>query len=108
MRSNRSAVAVFSVSAVTSVSPVNQHEVQLLLFPWCSVSLVFFFECCIECHTVLNHQPMLHPDPSFVKLSRCVFSDVVTLRVYPRSKVSVEVARDDPSVFFVVAVGLND
>ena len=37
-----------------------------------------------------------------------MFSNVVTLRVYPRSKVSVEVARDDSSVFFVVAGGLNE
>ena len=83
MRSNRSAVACFSVSAASSVSPVNQHVVQLLLFPTRGVlffrRFFFFFECCIECRIVLNHQPLLHPDPTFVNLSRCVFSNVVLL-----------------------------
>ena len=66
-----------------------------------------FFECCIECHMVLDHQPLLHPYTSLVGLSRCVFSNVVSFRVYPRSELSVEVCRDDSDVFSVVAVSLD-
>ena len=36
-----------------------------------------------------------------------MFSNVVSFRVYPISKLSVEVCRDDTDVFFVVAVGLD-
>ena len=69
---------------------------------------VDFFEWCVECHIVLYHQPpLLNPDPSFVGLSRCVFSNVVFFRVHPRPKLSVEVSRDDSDVFFVVAVRLD-
>ena len=97
----------FSVSAVSSVSPVSSHVVQLFLFPTrgsAGVLLSDFFECCIECHTVLNHQPLLYLDATFVGFLRCMLSNVVTFRVYSRSKLSVGVARDDPSVsrcFFV-------
>ena len=67
MRSNRSVVTsqvnhvfCFSVSAVSSVSPVKFHTVQLFLFPTRGSEgvmffLVFFVECCIESHHVLNH-----------------------------------------------------
>ena len=69
---------------------------------------VDFFEWCVECHIVLYHQPpLLNPDPSFVGLSRCVFSNVVFFRVHPRPMLSVEVSRDDSDVFFVVAVRLD-
>ena len=69
---------------------------------------VDFFEWCVECHIVLYHQPpLLNPDPSFVGLSRCMFSNVVFFRVHPRPKLSVEVSRDDSDVFFVVAVRLD-
>ena len=61
----------------------------------------------MECHIVLDHEPLLHPDPTFVGLSRCVFSNVVSFKVYSGSKLSVEVSRNDSDVFFVVAVGLD-
>ena len=66
-------VVRFSVSAVSPVSPVNYHVVQLFLFPtWGSEGVWFFsvFECSMVCHNVLNPQPLLHPEPSFVGLSR--------------------------------------
>ena len=64
------------------------------------------FECCIDCHKVLQHQPLFRPDPSFVGLSSCVFSNVVTFRAHSKSTLSVQVARDDPGVVFV-AVSLD-
>ena len=60
-----------------------------------------FFECCAECHIVLYHQPLLHPDPSFVGFSRGVFYNVVFFRVNPKPKLSVEVSRDDSDVFLL-------
>ena len=82
------------------------HVVQLFLFSNWGLEGVpfftrFFFECCVECYVVLYHQPPLHPDPSFVGLSRYVFSNVLLFRVNPRPKLSVDVSRDDSDVFFV-------
>ena len=56
-------VVRLSVSEVPSVSPVNYHVVQLFLFHTWGSGSVFsvFFECCIECHIVLDHQTLLHP-----------------------------------------------
>ena len=58
------------------------------------------------CHKVPDHQPLFHPDPSFVGLSSCVFSNVASFRVYPRSRLNVEVSRDVSDVFSCVALVL--
>ena len=103
MRSNRSVVISEVIHvALFSASPVNYHIVQLFIFPIRGSEGVLFFgcfyECCIERHTVLNHQPLLHPDPTFVGFSRCMRSNVVIFRVHTKSKLSVEIARDDRSM----------
>ena len=92
-------VVYLGIGTVFSASFVNQDTVQLFIFPTgrSEGSLFFlkFLECCIESHIVLDHRPPLHPDPSFAGLSRFVFSNVVSFRVYSKSKQSVEVSRDE-------------
>ena len=66
---------------------------------------VYSFECCIDRHIVLNHRLLIHPDPTFVGFFRCMLSNMVTFKVSSRSKLSVEVASDDRSLF-CVAVSL--
>ena len=82
--------------------------VKLFLFPTRRSEAVLFFvhflECCIERHTVLNHQPLLHPDATFVGFSRCMLSNVDTFRVITTSKLSVEITRDDRSMVFVTVI----
>ena len=76
-----------------------------LSFPLADLKVYCFrviFESCLDRYIVLNHQPLFHPDATFVGFTRCVLSNEVTFRVYTRSKLSVEIARDDRSMFFTV------
>ena len=52
----------------------------------------------------MNHQPLLHPDATFVGFSHCMLSNAITFRVITESKLGVEVPRDDRSVIFVTVV----
>ena len=59
-----------------SVSFVNQHVVKLFIFPAHrsegGVLFGYFFERCIERCTVLKHQPLFHPDATFVGFLHCM------------------------------------
>ena len=61
----------------------------------------YSLECCIERHVVLYHEPLFHPDTTFVGFSHCMLSDVDTFRVITRSKLGVEITRDDRSMFLL-------
>ena len=62
----------------------------------------YVVECCIERYIVLNHQPLLHPDATFLGFTHCMLSNV--FRVNSRSKLSVEIARDDRGMFFLTVI----
>ena len=84
-------LSLLSISTQPSCFSFSFVNLNVRCLSWC-------FACCIECHIVLEHQPLLHPNSSFVGLSRCAFSNVVSFRVCSRSKRSVEASRDDSAV----------
>ena len=61
----------------------------------------YVFECCIERQTVLNHQPLSHPDVPCVGFLHCMLSNVVTIRDITKSTLSVEITRNDRRMFWL-------
>ena len=98
MRSDRSVVTLqvkhvvcLGISTVSSASVANYHTVELFIFPTRrSEGALFsdtFLNVVSRC-TVLNRQPLFHPDATFVGFPHCMLPNT-------KSKLSVEIARDD-------------
>ena len=80
-------VFVVVVCCCCSASPI--------LSSLCVAAVVLFLNDVIKRHTVQNHQQLLHPDPT------CQRGHTI----YSKSKLSVEVARDDHCTFFCCCSG---